>query len=58
MKVKIGLVGLQLCKHVLDKSSIVCEVASGLTPREADITGQRFSFLKTNLSISTCLYSK
>ena len=36
---------------MLDKCSTVCEVASGLTPREAGITGQRFSFLKTKLII-------
>ena len=40
---------------MLDKYSAVCEVASGLIPREAGITGQRFSFLKTKLSMSFCL---
>ena len=42
----------------LDKCSSVCEVASELTPQEAGITGQRFSFLKTKLSISICLCFK
>ena len=48
MKYTIGLSGLVLCIHVLDKCSNVREVASGLTPREADITGQKFNFLKLN----------
>ena len=55
---KIGLSWLQPHRHVLDKCSTVCEVASGMTPREADITGQRFSFLETKVSISTCLCFK
>ena len=58
MKYKIGLWWLLLCRYILDKCSTVCEVASGLTSREAGITGQKFSFLKTNLSISTCLCFK
>ena len=33
---------------ILEKCSTVCEVRSGLTPREAGITGQRFIFLKLN----------
>ena len=55
MKYKIGLSWPLLCRHVLDKCSTVCEVASGLTPQEAGITEPRFNFLKTKFGISTCL---
>ena len=48
MKYIIGLSWLLLFIHVLDKCSTVCEVASVLTPREAGIPVQRFSFLKLN----------
>ena len=39
-----------MSRHILDKCSTVCEVASALTPREAGINGQRFSFFKLNLA--------
>ena len=35
---------LQLCRHILDKFSTVGEVASGLTPQEAGITGDLVSW--------------
>ena len=38
-------------RHKLDKCSTVCIVVSGLALQEASITGQRFSFLTTKLSI-------
>ena len=40
-----------LSRPILDKCSTLCVVVSGLTPREAGITGQRFDFLKTKLGI-------
>ena len=44
--------------HMLDECPTVFEVASELTPQEDGLTGQRFSFLKIKLSISTCLCFK